>query len=175
LPVPEWPPKAPASPQKCASSTNRRPGRVLNSRSLVAIEMRIRQCAGEPNRSIPMFSRRKVITAVVLLILFSAAIAALFARRELDFTTYFDPTGIWLPVLSSGVSGVVFIWVRNRNTYRTVRTAPKHVQSYSEVLGNATLRRHGCQCIEGILARSGAETSNTNARHARKEVHAARN
>jgi hypothetical protein len=70
-----------------------------------------------------MFSLRKVINAVVLLmlILFSAGLAAGFTRTKLHFPTHFDPTGIWLPVLSCGVSGVVFIRVRNRNTYRTVR------------------------------------------------------
>ena len=77
-----------------------------------------------------MFTRRKVIHAVVLLmlILFSAGIAGEFTSSKLHFPTHFDPAGIWLPVLSSSLSGVVFIRVRNRNTYRTIRTAPKGVQ-----------------------------------------------
>lgn len=40
-----------------------------------------------------MFSRRKVMHAVVLLalILFSASLAAGFTRRELHLSTHFDP------------------------------------------------------------------------------------
>jgi hypothetical protein len=79
-----------------------------------------------------MFSQRKVMNAVVLFMLFlfsaGAGIAAEFPHSKLHFLRHFDLTGIWLPVLSSSLSGLVFVRVRNRKTYRTSRTAPKDVQ-----------------------------------------------
>ena len=76
-----------------------------------------------------MCSRRKVIYIIVMmLVLSSAGLAAGFARGKLHFPKHLDPTGTWLPVLSSSVSGAAFIQVRNRNIYRTLRRAPKNAR-----------------------------------------------
>jgi hypothetical protein len=75
-----------------------------------------------------MFSRRKILFVVLMLILSTASLAAEFTRSKLHFPKHFDPTGTWLPVLSSSLSGVIFIRVRNRNVYRTIRTAAKNAQ-----------------------------------------------
>jgi hypothetical protein len=84
-----------------------------------------------------MFTRRKVIHTVVvlMLILFSAGMAAGLTRSKLRFPTHFDQTGIWLPVLSSSLSGLIFIRVRNRNIYRTIRKVAKDVQQSTNSFG----------------------------------------
>jgi len=88
-----------------------------------------------------MFSRRKVINAVVflMLILFGAGVAAEFRRSKLHSPTHFNPTGIWLPVLSSSLSGLVFIRVRNRNIYRTVCTATNEVRQLANSINGLAM------------------------------------
>lgn len=72
--------------------------------------------------------KKRITTYSVVILMLIAALAMESTHGKLHFLKHFERTTIWLPVLSSSLSGIVFIRIRNRNIYRARRTAPRVVQ-----------------------------------------------